>query len=56
MDKHEEDLLTTDRGHALSREGVDHRHEKGLDVGDDEAILEEVKIEEVGIDGMCGVY
>jgi mycofactocin precursor len=52
MDKHEEDLLTSDRGDALSRESVEHR----LDVGDDEAILEEVKIEEVGIDGMCGVY
>jgi mycofactocin precursor len=51
MDKHEEDLLSTDRGEALSRE-LEHR----LDVGDDEAILEEVKIEEVGIDGMCGVY
>ncbi len=48
MDKHEEDLLTSDRGDLQ----VEHR----LDVGDDEAILEEVKIEEVGIDGMCGVY
>jgi mycofactocin precursor len=56
MDKHEEDLLPTDRGDALSRESVEHLHEKGLEVGDDEAILEEVKIEEVGIDGMCGVY
>jgi mycofactocin precursor len=25
-------------------------------VSDEPAILEEVKIEEVGIDGMCGVY
>ena len=52
MDKHEEDLLSTDRGAALSRGSI----EKRLDVGDDEAILEEVMIEEVGIDGMCGVY
>ena len=51
MDKHEEDLLSTDRGDAQS-----HGIEKRLDVGDDEAILEEVMIEEVGIDGMCGVY
>jgi mycofactocin precursor len=51
MDKHEEDLLSTDRGDA-GHIGTEHR----LDVGDDEAILEEVKIEEVGIDGMCGVY
>ena len=52
MDKHEEDLLPGDHGDTLSRESVEHR----LDIGDDEAIVEEVKIEEVGIDGMCGVY
>jgi mycofactocin precursor len=28
----------------------------GLDVGDDPGITEELLVEEVSIDGMCGVY
>ena len=38
-------------------EEVENRSEETSNASEeDEAIIDEVKIEEVGIDGMCGVY
>lgn len=49
MDERLDDLSTDDRSYELSEREVQHDE-------DETVIFEEVKIEEVGIDGMCGVY
>jgi mycofactocin precursor len=51
MDEHLEDA-----SRERSDRSKDLDFEKNLTSDLEEDILEEVKIEEVGIDGMCGVY
>jgi mycofactocin precursor len=36
--------------------GTSSRHTDDLDPGDDPGITEELLVEEISIDGMCGVY
>ena len=39
-----------------TRAGASSRHTDDLDTGADPGITEELLVEEISIDGMCGVY